>query len=261
MKDPKEKREELKNQAVLLREQEKYQEALEIFDEILKWDELNDNPRGKMDVLGHKRLALSEIAEKSTDTNEKKRLLTKATKCIEDALALEGTHPRINEGVIQTQKIHLASALLKESTVSESQAAGQLRKLALETIEEVLDNYLGDVAAKAWPLGIKADICLAQQKINAAIDSLLEAQKVLFEGYRVAVKEADQIELKYKVWLSGTFARLSNIANNENMPLISEIYSGAILGIPDPDNILKSKKSQAEENLKNLEGKNEGTMD
>ncbi len=248
--DNKDEREKFKDETVVLREQGQLKKALKQFDTIIAWDDKNSNYRGKMDVLGHKRLTLKLMAEKAKSKHEKQELYAKATECIENALGLVGADPRITEDVINRQKIHLASALLDESRVNSGSKAGLQRKYASEYINKALENYTGTEANKAWVLCVKADILFDQGYVSEAIQTLCSAQSCLFDGYKVAEIENDQIDLKYNVWVAGILLRMANIAKKENMPLLAEIFGRIVFNMDDPAGVLENKKQEAGKLLK-----------
>lgn len=270
--DVKEKREAYKNDAVVKRQNGKLALALKMFDEVVKWDEAHANLRGKVDVLGHKKITLTLLADKTSRFENKRELISEARRCIEEALTIAQNNPDIPSGPAAIQKVHIASLLLRESEFLAVKEAGLTQ--ALKIVNEAIDELPGSIAHKAWPLVTKAKILYALQKKEEAIDALLTAQKYLYLGYeeelgwaktRVEKVHADaklnligddQAKMKLRVWSSGISECFAEILEKEHKDILAEIYAAAVLKTPDPENILKSRKLKATLIIKRIKNKN-----
>ncbi len=247
----KEDREARKNSAVELREKGKPSIAVEIFEEVIAWDEANNNLRGKMDVLGHKKIALVLQADKAPDDKRKKELLTEAVACIAEAIEI-GDSIDVPSGAKAIQQVHLASMIFNQSMyLSQAQMSAELRK-GVEIITKAIENLPGSEAHKAWALAIKAKLLHRLGQDDKALQTLFEAQAKLYEGYDAEMKGADQAELKLRVWSSGVQLGFAGIYVDQKKLLLAEIHASAVLNTLDPQGVLKARKKEAKDLLKQI---------
>ncbi len=248
---PKEDREARKNIAVELREKGKPSIAVEIFEEVISWDEANNNPRGKMDVLGHKKIALVLQADKAPDDKRKRELLSEAVACIEESLAI-GESLEVPGGAKAIQQVHLASMIFNQSQyLSQVQAGTELRK-AVEILTKAIEVLPGSEAHKAWAFGIKAKLLHRLGQDDKALQTLFEAQAKLYEGYDAEIKGADQADIKLRVWSSGIQLGFAQIYFDQKRLLLAEIHASAVVNTPDPQGVLKARKKEAKDILNRL---------
>lgn len=267
IKSSKEEREAYKNKAVEVRESGHADIALGMFDDVIKWDEEHLNMRGKIDVLGHKKICLTHLADNSDET-EKNTYLEDATQCLVEAIDLIEKTLDIPAGNIGIQKVHLASLLYDKAMVEKTSRSKKYSMLkdGLEKIEEALQILPGSKAHKAWPMLTKARILYALEKVDDALKALREGQQYLFEGYEEELGNAqnrtkkerdkslsnlgnDQAQLKLRVWNSGLMLGFAEIYFKEGKFILAEVYASAVYNTPDPDGTLKLRKSQAKKIL------------
>ena len=242
---PKEERERYKNLAVELREQGKLELALSMLDSVVSWDAANNNARGQVDALGHKKITLTLMADSSTDSSQKRQLLSQAVEIVEEALKIAESGDERLKGAVVTQKVQYASLLIKQSEFLDVKAkAEQLRK-ALETLDSCIKVFPGSEAHKAWPLAIKANALHELGRYDDSINTLHEAQKALFSGYDGEIKGADQAPMKLRVWNSGIMLGFSKIFADTNKPVLAEVYAMAVVQTPDPEGVLTARKKEA----------------
>lgn len=243
----KEQRDQLKNDAVVKREQGKLSEALEIFSEIEKWDEQNEDYTGQVDVLGHLRLVYVMMMPHSTNKEE---LAKKAMVCVDKALSIIKTR-HLDSGSLAITKVHRASVLRGLALLeSNATACQKILTEALSEVEDALASFPGSLAHLAWPLNQKANILLLQGDFNKAYDAMLEGQKMLFEGYCEELSNGDQAEIKLPIWLSGLYITAAGICKAASAPILADFYIQSVLNMPDPNGILKGRKREALEFLK-----------
>lgn len=249
----KDEREAYKNKAVTLREQGKHKFALDMLDEVIRWDEQNKNFRGIMDVLGHKKLAYTLMADGVADPQHKGQLLTLALACVEEALNMGKEVPDLPVGPVLTQYVHYAGLLLTTADLETAQVATKKRNLAIEYLDKALSNgFTGSTAHKAWPLSIKAKALHALGQSEQALDCLLQAQKMLYLGYEEELKLNDQAEMKIRVWSSGISLGLGKLLLETGKPLLAEVHFAAVITTPDPDGILVARKKEAKKLLASI---------
>ncbi len=249
--DTKSARENYKNLAVTVREQGNLALALDMFEKTLAWDGAHNNIVGEIDVLGHKKIALTLKADLETNRKKKSALLAQASETMQTALDL-CKKSKVDSGKLAIQKVHFAGLLYKESELLTKQAARDKLTKALTLLNQAITDLPGTKAHKAWPLGIKARVQYALADTQGALESLYSAQKMLYEGYDAEVNKADQSTLKLRVWVSGTFMWFAHIFAAEKKLILAEIYASAVLVTPDPDGILKDRIREARELLKTL---------
>ncbi len=249
--ESKDQRETAKNQAVVLREQGKLEEALAQFNAIIAWDIENANPRGQMDVLGHKKITLTLLADSCEDGDKKTLYINQASECIEEAIRL-GKENDLPKGPLATQYVHKASLHLKYAGVYSPKEKTMQLKYALEAVDKGLEDLPGSKAHRAWALSIKANILHEQKRTDEALDVLLEAQRCLYEGYDAEMEAQDQGAIKLRVWSSGISLALGKVFADTGKPILAEIYLAAVLQTPDPEGILKARKSEAQKLLDTL---------
>jgi hypothetical protein len=224
-----------------------------MFDEVIMWDERHDNSRGKMDVLGHKKTALTLLADDSREPTEKASLLTQALECTEEALKI-GEALNMPEGALAIQKVHLASLYIKRFENPAEADNVDLLNNAIEILDSALKVFSGSKAHRAWPLGIKARALHLLKKDTEALETLTQAQLALFEGYDEEVGTSDQSAMKLRIWSAGIMLGFAEIYLAQNKPILAEIYASAVLATPDPENSLVARKKQAEKFMENLKG-------
>ena len=113
--ESKEQRDAYKDQAVEMREKGSLDLSIKMFDEVLIWDTEHDNKRGLTDVLGHKKISLTLLADKASSTEDKKKYLSEALKCIEQGISVAETMTDYAPGNLSIQKVHMGSLLLQLS--------------------------------------------------------------------------------------------------------------------------------------------------
>ncbi len=249
----KEDRETLKNQAVALREQEHFEDALSAFDKVISWDTANSNLKGHIDVLGHMVITYRKMADSlnTTESNEAKRLRYKALNLSEEAIKLTDDNQEL-VGSSAIQKTHYASACFSFVENEENQLEKtKVIKQAYKVIQSAMENFPGSKAHLAWPAHTKAKIEYAMGNTEAALKTLTEAQTYLYEGYDDEMKQTDGA-LKINVWTSGIFLTMASIFANERKPILARHYAQIILNIDDPTGTLSIRKTEAQRILDKL---------
>lgn len=249
LKSLKVERENYKDTAVKLREQGKLDISLKMFDEILEWDTANDNLRGKMDVLGHKKISLTLLSDTAKSKAKKQGYLSEAIECVKEALVIAESQKDIPVGPKAIQKVHMASLLFKLSSLLDKKNRAAKQREAIEYINSSLKDLPGSKAHRTWPLSIKANILHALGQSQEALEVLYEAQQCLYDGYDGEIKGDDQGELKLRVWNSGVSLAFAKIFADMNKPILAEVHAAAVVNTVDPDDVLVSRKKEAKELL------------
>lgn len=259
--DSQEKREEFKNLAVEVRENAKFKDALEMFNQVLKWDEVNKNYRGYVDVLGHIKITYSKLAETSKTSQEQEKYYSFANDTLSKAVnAIKKYDLGIERMAIM--QVHKTSLLLKLAEVQNPTTRKQTLEIALKTINQAIKNLPGSEAHKAWPMAKKALILHKLEDTEKAIKVAHEAEYKLYLGYNdeLDVKKKsskyiignDQGVIKVKVWLSAIFVTLATIYKDEARFILAKYYANAVLSFEDKDGILKSIKLDAKNLLNEI---------
>jgi len=247
-----EDREALKNKAVETREAGKLTEAKGLLQEVIKWDEENNNFQGEMDALGHLKLTLRAEANEAQDETTRQQLLKEASDATWKAVEIGQSHPEIPEGPAIIQKIHLVNLIIDQFANSELPEKTTELKKALIIINEAIEKLPGTKAHKAWPLNAKAQILLGLDKVEEALDTLELAERNLYEGYEDELKKDDQAELKLNVWLAGLHLTKAKIYQQQDRQILAHHYANSVLNIDDPKNMLGLRKSQAKKILEEI---------
>ncbi|MFA5776588.1 MAG: hypothetical protein WC988_03490 [Patescibacteria group bacterium] len=249
----KEGREELKNQAVEIRESGDLESAEVLFKQIIDWDEKNNNPRGEIDVLGHLRIVYTKMVEEEKNPQVKLSLREQARVCVEKALAITNTHPEIPQGPKSILQVHLASIIFDSAreTANQDSKATQLEK-AFQIVTEAMETLPGSQAHRAWPANLKAQILYEIGKKEEAWDVLMQAEKWIYEGYDKEIASGDQAEIKLNVWMSGLVLTKAEICRREGKIILARHYAEYILNMSDPQNTLGQRKKDARTVLEKL---------
>jgi hypothetical protein len=245
----KEEREKYKNVAVEIRESGKPEEAAEMFKEVIAWDEENNNNRGKMDALGHLRICYTHIGDKAQNNDEKKEYRQLAMETAEESVEVGKSDSSIPESTIKTAQVHSASARIDYSEFLSKKAATELLKRAQQDIRQAMKDFPGSKAHLSWPALQKAKIEYLLGNDLHAVKTLTEAESWIFEGYDDEIKKDDQAQIKLSVWLSGIHLELSKICANEGKEILAKHYATSVLSLDDPNNMLGSRKKQAQKIL------------
>ena len=249
--DPKKKREKLKNHAVELRESGKIIQAIELFEQILKWDSTNGNLRGQIDILGHLSICYHLTAEKSDTKQARKKLLTKARGNLKESLSLIKQH-KLPKGLSLTINAHLASNGLRLAEVVQKPEKGKFLGDALKCIDIALEGIPGSKAHKAWFLQTKARIQHLMNDSQSALDTLKDAENALYSGYKEEIDYKDQARLKLHVWTAGIDLTYAAIYKDTGRKILAEHKVASVLGLKDPERVLTQQKRKAREILESL---------
>ncbi|PIS22118.1 hypothetical protein COT50_03650 [candidate division WWE3 bacterium CG08_land_8_20_14_0_20_41_10] len=240
-------REEIKNRAVEVRESGDLAQAKELLEQVIDWDEKNDNPRGEIDALGHLRIVYSNMAEEEKDAQVKQSLKEQARGCVEKALVIIDARPEIPQDSRSILQVHLASTIFetaKENTDPTFKVA-QLEK-ALQVVKDAMETLPGSQAHKAWPANLKAKILYEMGKKEEAWDVLMQAEKWIYGGYNQEIVNGDQAEIKLNVWLSGLMLTKAEICKREGKTILARHYTEYIVSMNDSTNSLSQRKKDAQ---------------
>ena len=264
----KEDREKYKNLAVSLREQGRYEMSIKMFDELVSWDEKNSNPRGKIDALGHKKIAIVSLSKKVTDKSYKEKYLWQAFDCISEAIKTgKNNKNEVPAGPLAIQYVHQASLGLLISEVKDLDKKSL--KDGLEAIDTAIKDFPGSKAHLAWPLTIKAKILLQLEKFTEAFEVLQAGEKAIFDGYEeelgwtevrkhheedknIKVIGTDQALMKLNIWTTGINLTKAELYKKTGKLMLAEVYAQSVLKATDQTGTLKSRKEEARELLKEI---------
>jgi len=251
--ESKEQRDAYKDQAVEMREKGSLDLSIKMFDEILAWDSAHKNNRGLTDILGHKKIALTLLADKTNTPEDKKKYLAEAVKCIEQGISVAETMTDFAPGNLAVQKVHMGSLLLQLSETQSAKEMVESLKHARRLLNDALKDLAGSKAHKAWPLAILSQVHIGLGAYDEALQCLIDAQKSLYAGYDEEMKYADQGRMKLRVWNTGIELGLARLYKETNKNILAEVHAQAVLETPDPEKILVARKKQAAQILKELE--------
>ena len=197
-------REEYKNAAIELREAGKLEISLEMFSKVIDWDEKNHNIRGLVDVMGHKRIAFSLMADAEVDNKKKLELLKQAEEASRKAIeSAEKKGIKDLAGSIAIQKVHLVGTIIKRVSLIGADKCTRDLLEALKLVEDALKDLPGSKSHKSWALLGKTKILHLLGRKEESLDTLSEAQKNLLLGYDEEMRNKDQGRMKMRVWATG----------------------------------------------------------
>lgn len=252
--DPQEIREEFKKKAELLRENGNLNIARNLFEQIIAWDLKNENIAGAVDVYGHLRNTYSLMAKEQQDIQKKLDFLDKGEDYVRKALDLQYKYPEIiDEGRKAMLNIHLAGVLLEKIIINTSENRKSEIEEALELVDCSIVDLAGSQAAKAWPKRLKGELLFWLGKRKEAIETLLDAERDLFLGYKEEVKNNKENEFRIAVWLSGIHITLAGIAQMMDRPVLARLYATTVLTVEDPKGVLTERKKDAKRILAKLD--------
>lgn len=157
--DTKEKRDERKNEAIRTREAGKLEEAVEIFSEVLAWDQENENPKGEMDTLGHLRIIYSKLADQQENEDEQRHYFEMAMDTAESILEIGRTALGLEKKELSIPLIHSADARMDFSRYLDGDARHEMLRLALEdmsyAMEYMASSELENIFGKEYAESLK----------------------------------------------------------------------------------------------------------
>jgi len=245
----KNEREQKKNEAISMREAGDLENALNLFEEIEKWDEKNGNPTGQIDVLGHIRITYDRLGDQADKLEEKKKMYEKEREALEKALDIVEDSDVGRKAILQ---VHLASSKFSLAVLKEDLEKKNDLLDALEIINKAIENLPGTIAHKAWPLNIQAKILFELDREEEGFEAVTLGEKCIFQGYNDQIEASDNAELEIKVWLSGLYLTLAKYFSSKKENILAELYAGVVSKMPDPNNLLGERKKEAERILEKL---------
>ena len=126
---------------------------LELFLEIEKWDEQNENLIGQVDVLGHLRIVYVRLVDVAESEDTKKELRKKALEVVDKALKIANRNQdKISEEQKVTTKVYLVSAQISYSKHLRGKEKEIVLQEALKIIDEAIQKLPGSKVHKSWAL-------------------------------------------------------------------------------------------------------------
>ena len=244
IESPQQDREKHRDEAVALRENQKYEEAIKKFEEIIEWDKQHENIRGQVDVIGHIRIVYMNWALNTEDPDTRKKYVQKAEELAEEAVKLAEKHLSDNKGAIAIAQAHLADVYIELLRYGYAKNPEELKVQCLGLINESLKNLTGSESHKAWLYNKLAQIQYLSGKVEAAFQAITDGEVALAKGERDEKKERDGV-MKLKIWQSGLWLTQAYIYSKENAPELALMYAQAVLSLEDPDGTLSTRKAQA----------------
>ena len=231
---------------VKLRESGLLSEALSKVNDLLTVHEENNDKKGLVEALGHKRLVLNHIAEAKSSMDEKESVVKEMLEVAGKAIAIAEKEFSGDKAMRALLNMHLADALISYSEHSKTQNKNDILQNALELVTKSVDDLGGSKAHKAWGLNKKAQIHHLLDQTREALDSLKIAEQAIFDGYDEEIKSGQDGIAKIKTWLSGTWLTYAKIAKDKNKQEIANLYANAVKSLPDAEKTLVLRKKQAE---------------
>lgn len=253
-------RERFKNLAVELRENNKLTQSIQMFRQVIKWDQEHKEWEMLGDSYGHISVSYTKMAGITHDKKKQIEHLDKARKFLNDVLDLY-KNGKITKGKAQIAKVHLVSTILwTNELVGEKKMIKELKK-ALKLVNNALKDFPGSEAHKTWALNKKAQVLHRLGRSDEAIEVLKESEQKLYEGYFEEFEQAkkdknkegdDQATLKLNVWLAGIHATFAVICHETGREILARHYANSILKMPDPEGLLGAKKRDMKKILEDL---------
>ena len=254
-------REEYKNLAVETRENSQLQLALNMFNNIIIWDNKNKNYRGIADVLGQIAITNNKLAESTKNNAEKKEYIKQSYLALEKATKLQDKKLAPVGGKAITY-VQIAATKNRAAQLLKGKSKNSLLLESLNDINFAIKNLPGSKAHKAWPLKVKAQILARLKKYDEAINTLATAEKQLYLGYQEEMGWAkngreqkkgvignDQAIIKLQVWLVGIQLTYAQIFKKTGRDLLAKFYAQAVLNMEDKEGVLKESKKTAKQIL------------
>jgi len=251
-KSSKKDREQYKNRAVELRESGKLDFSMRMFDEVIAYDKENKNVCGLIDVMGHKRIVYSLMADTEKDKAKRSEYLKDAAETTLAALQIAKKTPKEFLNHIYILQIHLASVLIRQAESESGKKKQELLTKSLQLLNDSAKNIKGSKAHKAWPMEKIAGVQYLLGKKDDSVKTLNQALEHIYEGYDEEMNGSDQGRIKIKIWLNGILVRYAQICVSEKKPLLAEIYASSVMNCPDADKVLVSMKRDAKKVLESF---------
>lgn len=246
----KEQREEFKNTAVLVRESGKYMDSISLFDQVLAWDSKHENYKGYIDALGHKKIALTLLADTS-GKDEALTFLSTAASCVSEAIDLGKTKGVMTEGQVSIQLVHQASLLVRQADLANPDEKENSCLKALESLDLALKALPGSLAHRAWPLGIKAKALCSLGRIEEAFRVLLDAKLALFNGYSEELT-TEQGSIKLDIWSTGLDLVFAEVYTKAGQKDFATYLLNSVISSDKSKVHLNTRREQAHRQLKKL---------
>lgn len=247
-----ENRELLKDQFVQLREQGNFESAVEGLNNVIEWDQNNNNFSGELDVRGHLRIAYVNWAGATENPAEKLERIQKAEEVQQGALeVLENHFPGDNarKAIVYA---HLSDTIIEQLKMGSIDGNDNKVALAFSYVQYAIENLGGSEAHKAWVFTKLAQLhYLTNEDVLKALSALQEGEMAIYNGYEEELKNADGL-MKIRVWQSGLWITYATICQNEKRPELARLYAEAILSLQDETGLLSTRKEQAKKILSDL---------
>ncbi len=231
---------------VKLRESGLLSEALSKVNDLLTVHEKNNDKKGLVEALGHKRLVLNHIAEAKISKVEKEPIVKEMLEVAGNAIAIAEKEFSSDKAMRALLNMHLADALISYSEHSKTQNKNDILQNALEIVTKSINDLGGSQAYKSWGLNKQAQIHHLLNETHNAIDTLKKAEQAIYEGYEEEMKNQKDGSMKIKTWLTGLWLTYAKIAKDTGKKEIAELYANAVKNLPDPEKTLVLRKKQAE---------------
>ncbi len=247
-------REIFKDEAIKIRENGNLVIALNMFKQVIAWDLANKNPKGAIDVYGHLRITYSRIGKGKRNNDEKLENFKKAASAIKDAIILCDKFPETKDkGRIAMLNTHLAGNMVELISLTTNEAEKtKILNEALAIINNAIKDLAGSRAHLSWPKRAKGEILFLLERNEEALDTLLDAEKDIFFGYKIEVGENKDKEFVIGVWLSGLHLTIARMALAMKLNVIAKHYATSVLSIQDPTGTLNERKKEAKRILESL---------
>lgn len=231
---------------VKLRESGLLSEALSKVNDLLTVHEKNNDKKGLVEALGHKRLVLNHIAEAKISKVEKEPVVKEMLEVAGKAIDIAEKEFSGDKALRALLNMHLADALISYSEHSKAETKDDILHNALEIVTKSVDDLGGSKAHKAWGLNKQAQIHHLLDQTREALEALKKAEHAIFDGYDDEIKSGQDGIAKIKTWLTGIWLTYAKIAKDTGKKEIAELYGEAVKNLPDPEKTLVLRKKQAE---------------
>ncbi len=217
--------------------------AIPLLEQCANWDlthqtkdsKPDNNYRGLEEIYGNLATCYIILGDQTSTKKNKIKNYNIAEDYLNKGIKLHKDHDDLPEGAKVTAQAHLASLMARKAINLEPKDRDKILIEARDLINTVILTLPGSHAHKAWPMNIKAKTLLALGDYNEAFDTVLEAEKLLFEYYDEEINWAtmegksvignDQAEVKIKTWLQMLQETKKLITDASNKSAMCEVYS------------------------------------
>jgi hypothetical protein len=236
-------REDIEQKAAALLQMADLPGALRLYMFVLDWDKYKENVLSQISTLSNLRIIYSQLSKEAQDVRKKKEMADKALEVITEALNLADSNN------IESSVLLVYQVLTKFENAMELDETPKRRELrdCLNCINDAIVHLPGSKAYKAWPANLKAKIQSELQEIEAAMDTLDWAEKMVYFGYleEFELAAGDAVN-KINLWLANLYLTRIDLFIKSGRLLLAKNYANYVISIEGSAPTLLECKKEAQ---------------